>query len=254
MLEHVSDEGQRERRRRADAVVATERQPVQLHREHVDQQQADEEHRNRREDEQRRGQDRVEAAAPPPGADHADERADQERESRSSPRPARASRAASRRSRAAPARSGRHAEVTGKDVPQVLEVARDHALMDVDAELDLQRVQRRRVDVLRKVASTACASLPGITRGMMKLTVSAAHRVIRNRPHRRARYLTVDTAESQLRPRGRRSPGGIKVRQDLTICRGTDTAMAARTDWTASASHRCSSCRTGTSRRPRWSG
>src|SRR5947209_3556633 len=53
----------------------------------------------------------------------------------------------------------------------------------------------------RNVASTASASFPGITRGMMKLTVSAAQSVTRNRPPRRARYLI-------------RSLRGVQVRQD----------------------------------------
>ena len=47
---------------------------------------------------------------------------------------------------------------------------------------------------LRNVASTACASFPGITRGMMKLTVSAAQSVTANRPTRRVTYLTAASA------------------------------------------------------------
>ena len=44
------------------------------------------------------------------------------------------------------------------------------------------------------VASTEVASLPGITRGMMKLTVRAAQSVMRNRPTRRVTYLTAASA------------------------------------------------------------
>jgi hypothetical protein len=46
----------------------------------------------------------------------------------------------------------------------------------------------------RNVASTACASLPGMTRGMMKLTVSAAQSVMRNKPTRRETYFTAASA------------------------------------------------------------
>src|SRR5450755_1234992 len=41
----------------------------------------------------------------------------------------------------------------------------------------------------RNVASTADASFPGITLGMMKFTVSAAQRVTAKRPARRLMYL-----------------------------------------------------------------
>ena len=81
-----------------------------------------------------------------------------------------------------------------KQFARYCEVRDEHVLVDVDAELDLQRVQRCRVDVPRNVASTAVASLPGITRGMMKLTVSAAQSVTTKRPTRRVMYLTAASA------------------------------------------------------------
>src|SRR5436190_2240394 len=53
---------------------------------------------------------------------------------------------------------------------------------------------------------------------MMKLTVSAAPRVTRNRPNRRATYLTAGTAESSP-PQACCSPGRIQVRHHLTVVR-----------------------------------
>src|SRR5947209_12277170 len=73
--------------------------------------------------------------------------------------------------------------------------------------------------VPRKVARTAWASFPGITRGMMKLTVSAAHNVTRNRPSLRVRYLIVATAEAQVGLGPAYLSGGVQVRQYLAIIR-----------------------------------
>ena len=85
------------------------------------------------------------------------------------------------------------AELTGEAVRDVLEVRDEQVLVDVDAELDLQRVQRRRVDAAVR-GQHRRASLPGMTRGMMKLTVSAAQSVTRKRPTRRVTYLTAASA------------------------------------------------------------
>ena len=42
------------------------------------------------------------------------------------------------------------AELAGEAVPEVLEVSDEDVLVDVDAELDLERVQRRRVDAAER--------------------------------------------------------------------------------------------------------
>src|SRR5262249_62392125 len=94
----------------------------------------------------------------------------------------------------------------------------------------------------RKVPSTALASFPGITRGITKFTVSAAHRVTTNRPARRARYGISATAEAQssLPTSAVRAHVG---RPTLDTGApgpprgpGTDTAKAVRTHWIRSAS------------------
>ena len=59
-----------------------------------------------------------------------------------------------------------------RQVAEVGEVLADEAAVRVGAELGLERVQRvaSRVGYLASIASTA---LPGITRGIAKLTVTA---------------------------------------------------------------------------------
>src|SRR5438270_7188361 len=69
----------------------------------------------------------------------------------------------------------------------------------------------------RNCDRTALASFPGITRGMTKLTVSAAHRVTRNSPPRRARYLIAGLARVQRGLWPGCSAGGVQVGQDHAV-------------------------------------
>ena len=108
---------------------------------------------------------------------------------------------------------------------------------------DLQRVQRLRVDVAVERAIIARAGLPGISRGMRKLIVSAAQSVRTKNPRRRNTNLirSLQAARPTL---------GLQVQQHDAPCPGTRTRPAGRTGRRRWPSRRRSRCCTGTSRPP----
>ena len=136
---------------RADAVVGAEWEPVERDREHVEEQEADEEDGKRGDDEQHRREDARRAC-----------RRDAMRPA--TPTSVPMANAMTVVTPTSPSVQGSllmisvstgialrgEPELTGEAVPDVLQVGDQDVLVDVDAELDLQGVQGRRVDVAER--------------------------------------------------------------------------------------------------------
>jgi hypothetical protein len=83
----------------------------------------------------------------------------------------------------------RGAEVAGQDLVQVAEVLREQALLRVDPEQDLQRVQRLRAELAVELRHHGQRGISRHQPWQKKLRVSAIQSVTTKKPRRRSAYL-----------------------------------------------------------------
>ena len=148
--EHVPDEVRRQRRGVAGHVVAAHvGQPVQVDAEDQHQHHAHPEVGHRRGDHEHRRQHAVKPPAPAPGGHDAEPGAEHERQHRGDADQAKRppDRVADDRVHRRRVEVERRAEVAGDDLVQVVDVLHRQALVGVDPEEDLQRVERLRGEV-----------------------------------------------------------------------------------------------------------
>ena len=152
MPDHLADERPREIDRICQVVGEAEREPAERQRERQQDEQSQPEIRKRRDDDEQRRQDRVENSASSPGAQHAEQRAEDEgddrRHSDQSKRPGKAL------LDHVPHRHRKERdgcpEVAGQRVAQVLEVLLKDVLVGLQPERNLDRLDGFRADAAVK--------------------------------------------------------------------------------------------------------